>query len=421
MRTEKMQRLKNGRRIELLWVAYNCPVKCDLQAGSQTFQYYFRKFHEDGRFHMKLIACGKQSIQEKTEQELSDVQHTVRYLSGSKKDRLKNPVNWESSFNILFNRHANMIQNTEKNYILRCAGRLKSKGYEPDVIILEWTNIVVLANEFKKIFPRSRIAASEHDVAYIGFRRNTEYFRGLNKIRWKIRYARCKAAEIAALKICDIVITLNYDYRFELLEEGISERQILRFVPFFHNLADCRWKGNSRDILFFGDMSRGENERSVFWFIDNVMPLIAEQDVRFVIMGANPSERLISKANQRIIVTGFVDSLNQYFERCMCFVAPLVLGAGIKIKVLEAMSSGIPVLTNHIGIEGIPAADKKEYFQCEKPEDYVRIISNMIKNKIDTKRISENAKRFIQHHFSYQKSVKDYKERVVSVIYSEHI
>ena len=70
-----------------------------------------------------------------------------------------------------------------------------------------------------------------------------------------------------------------------------------------------------------------------------------------------------------ITVTGFVKEISKYFEQSLCLVAPLVLGAGIKIKVLEAMSAGLPVLTNQIGIEGIPAQNGIHYYYCERPQE----------------------------------------------------
>lgn len=83
-------------------------------------------------------------------------------------------------------------------------------------------------------------------------------------------------------------------------------------------------------------MSRHENYLSALLFIDKVMPLLSELDIRFIILGSNPPQDPNERQNERIIVTGFVDSIVPYFEKCMCMVAPLILGAGIKVKIIEA-------------------------------------------------------------------------------------
>jgi len=135
-----------------------------------------------------------------------------------------------------------------------------------------------------------------------------------------------------------------------------------------------------------GAMGRIENGLTAIWYIEKVMPELSDTNVRFIIAGSHPSEKLRSYANERVVVTGFVDSIDEYFEKSLYFVAPLVLGAGIKVKVLEALSSGIPVLTNEIGIEGIPAQNKKHYLFCKQPEDYAEAIHKILDGQIDVKK-----------------------------------
>ena len=66
------------------------------------------------------------------------------------------------------------------------------------------------------------------------------------------------------------------------------------------------------------------------------------------------------------------------------------------------MSTGVPVLTNAIGIEGIPAKNKIEYLHCESPEDYISSISELANNYEMQKSLSENARDFISRNFNYQ-------------------
>ena len=96
--------------------------------------------------------------------------------------------------------------------------------------------------------------------------------------------------------------------------------------------------------------------------------------------------------------------------------APLLLGAGIKVKIIEALSSGVPVLTNDIGIEGIDAEDGKEYFHCEKPEEYEMVIRKIISGEIDTSVITSNAKRMIEEKYNLENSSKNYRERVYQLV-----
>ena len=139
---------------------------------------------------------------------------------------------------------------------------------------------------------------------------------------------------------------------------------------------------------------------------------INDKDVRFIIVGSKPQKELLDLASDRIIVTGFVDSVKPYFQNALCCVAPLVMGAGVKIKVLEAMSAGVPVLTNDIGIEGIQAVDKKDYFHCEKPEQYIQAISLLINDKNVGEKMGNSSREFISKNYNYEQDSKVFVNKI---------
>ena len=99
----------------------------------------------------------------------------------------------------------------------------------------------------------------------------------------------------------------------------------------------------------------------------------------------------------------------------MCIVAPLVLGAGIKIKVLEALSAGMPVLTNDIGIEGIPAQNGKEYIHCNEPNEYAKYIKQLHENRNLARKFSRNASSFIMSHYDLKQSMESFCELMGNV------
>lgn len=136
---------------------------------------------------------------------------------------------------------------------------------------------------------------------------------------------------------------------------------------------------NTKNIMFWGAMNRFENEDAVLWFVENVFPLILDKynDVNFFIVGANPSEKIISLQNENITVTGFVENPLYYFEVCSICVVPLRLGAGIKIKVLEALAAEMSVVTTSIGAEGVE--DTKSLLNIfDDPLNFARAVLNII-------------------------------------------
>lgn len=397
-------------KINILWIASSVPCKEIGHAGGKTFQYYFGRFKDCHDFKIKLIGFSEQLEKNIIESELHDIEHLVIYKD---KFNLKKLYNLTSSNNP-FHKYAGMISNYYAMKTLDGIRAYKKEGYKPDVIILEWTTIVLLINEIRKIYPNAYYIASEHDVSFIGAERQARYYSGIKKI-WKvINFETLKRKEISALKQCDLIMPHNKDNIFLLKDEGISENKCQWLVPFYHDMRKIQRKSNNRDILFFGAMSRKENYLSVEWFIDKVMPLLEKLDIRLVVLGGNPPDSLIKQESPRIHITGFVEDIEQYFSNSMCFVAPLILGAGIKVKILEALSAGIPVLTNSVGIEGIPAVKGKEYIHCEEPNDYKTAIIDIKNGNINLDLLENNAKKFI-NNYSPAVSADKYIERIKNI------
>jgi glycosyltransferase involved in cell wall biosynthesis len=117
-------------------------------------------------------------------------------------------------------------------------------------------------------------------------------------------------------------------------------------------------------------------------------------------------------------VTGFVPDIRPYLAKSFCMVAPLLSGAGIKVKVIEVMSAGLPVLASGIAIEGIPAENGVHYLHCEKPEDYLDVFERVRQDRINLQAISDNAKKLINRCYDLEKSFASYKEAILRVIAS---
>lgn len=398
-------------KIEILWISRYAPVKSDCSAGGNTFRTYYNSFLNDKRFEVRLITTCDYQLKNDVRKELEPTHVDFIYI-GNPSDRLKKIVNIETKYNP-YNRYAGFVSNLGIKRFTKIFSKYISEGYSPQIVILEWTERVVLASTIKMYFPNAKIVASEHDVTFIGYERKKEYFNGVKKLYWNEKYKNEKKKEIQALKICDLVLPHNPD-NVDVLENcGIAEDRICWLVPAYNDLSQCNRNSNGIDILFFGAMSRPENYLSAIWFIDNVMPLLKSDNYRFVILGSRPPEELKKRECTKIVITGFVESIVPYFEKSMCMVAPLVLGAGIKVKIIEALSSGIPVLTNEIGIEGIHAETGRDYLLCRTPEEYAEAIQKAANGKLDS--IGENGRRFVSTEFNVEGSIENYKERIVNL------
>jgi len=201
-----------------------------------------------------------------------------------------------------------------------------------------------------------------------------------------------------------------------LISNGVNKGLLYEWQPYFDNYTENVYFGDKKQIIFYGAMGRTENWTAAKWFSDNVMPLIDDVDVKFIIVGSHPHESLQHITDSRVKVIGFVESPGEYFAHSTCLVAPLHDGAGVKIKVLEAMSAGIPVLTTDVGIEGIPAENRKEYMHCETAHEYADAVMSLINDSVMRLQVSNAEKVFISNRFNLEESGQKFIHMLENVI-----
>lgn len=395
----------------ILWISPYVPYDTVNHAGGQTENYYVKGLKKNGFDISVLTFCTEEEI-EKIDLNQYGIEHDVILLARDLKSKILRMIKYnllESKFNP-FNKYGNLVSNNFIYEVLHHCQSYKTKGYNPDIIVLEWTEAALLTKKIKEIYPFARILCIEEDVAYLGYKRHIDYEEWwVKKVAWSIRYKNLKREELKALKSAEYVGCLNEkDYKLLCLD-GIDENKVFKWIPYFKQYNSVNRRPVSKcSILFFGNMAREENYASVIWFINNVIPLLKDIDFEFNIVGAKPSQTLKKHESDKVHIIGFVEDIRPYFEESLCLVAPLVLGAGIKIKILEALSAGMPVLTNDIGIEGIPAENGKDYIRCSEPDEYAKYIKLLHENRDLASKYSNNAANFIRNSYDLKQSLDDF-------------
>ena len=397
---------------KLLYISYCAPYDGVRHAGGKTHNYYLKEIAKNENIDHLLLTFVANDEVNKIDLESYGINHELIYYPRTSKEKIISKImNFESKFNP-FNRNGSFVSNYESIAIRKRLSKLKEKGYRPDVILLEWTQILFHLPFIKKCFPNAKVFTIEEDVAFLGKMREAE--KETKIFRRLIKYHKTnvqKKLEIEYLNNVDLVFTTNTKDKDILINNHVNS-PIDILTPYFDDYRSCVYNPQGKDIVFFGAMDRPENNLSALWFIDNVMPLLSK-DYRYVVVGNKPSAELRHRANDRIIITGFVDDISTYFEKSLCFVSSLLLGAGIKVKVIEAMSSGIPVICNDISIEGIQCKDKEDFILCREIEDYVSAIKDVSRIEY-AKKIGNNGKAFIENNFNYMSDCIKLQQMIIS-------
>ncbi len=182
--------------------------------------------------------------------------------------------------------------------------------------------------------------------------------------RWRARWllGRIRRYEATAARWADHVLCVTEQDRQVLA--AISGLSHLHTVPLGVSLEDLPELSLSfappPRLLFVGSFDHPPNREAALWIARELVPRLRRHfdDIRCEIVGRRPPAELrlaAAASHGHVVVHGFVDDLQPLFQDSWLFVAPLLSGGGIKIKILEAMGRGMPVLTTPIGLDGIDA------------------------------------------------------------------
>jgi sugar transferase (PEP-CTERM/EpsH1 system associated) len=141
--------------------------------------------------------------------------------------------------------------------------------------------------------------------------------------------------------------------------------------------------GETPAILFIGNMAYGPNIDGVVYFCSEIWPLIRQgvPDAEFWIVGMSPTERVKQLNGDGIFVTGRVPDIAPYYKRSKVCVVPLRAGSGTRLKILEAMAFGRPVVSTSIGAEGLDVVDGKNIIIENESIPFAARIINLLRDK----------------------------------------
>lgn len=140
---------------------------------------------------------------------------------------------------------------------------------------------------------------------------------------------------------------------------------------------------DNNTIMFLGKMDYEPNMTAVSYFVNKIFPTLKQKykDLRFQIVGANPTKEVLELGNiPGVEVTGFVESTEPYFQNATIVIAPMLTGAGVQNKIIQAMSYGCCVATTTIGSEGISLRSEEiGIFNGEK--EWIDGLSELLEDK----------------------------------------
>lgn len=157
------------------------------------------------------------------------------------------------------------------------------------------------------------------------------------------------------------------------------------------------------DVMFLGNFPHVPNVDSVLFFVKSIWPELLRglpSHAKLLVVGNKPPEEVLALASDRVIVTGFVEELEPYFQASRVFVAPLRYGAGIKGKLVTALAHGVPSVATNIAAEGIAQAQDEHMSIADDPLQFASEVLRIYEDESSWNRMREAGLRYVEDNYS---------------------
>lgn len=330
---------------------------------------------------------------------------------------IKTDVNPLSAFfNLFTDKSYNVERFANKNVEQELIELLQSESF--DVIQFEsiYTSPYL---ETVRTYSQAKCLCRVHNIEHVIWQRLSEHETSvIKKTYLKLLTGRLLNYELDILKYFDLLLPIS-----QKEADFFTNKKINRclFVPFGVGhlelpQEDIAFEENS--CYHIGSMDWMPNIEGILWFLDEVWGKFSEEmpHIKLCLAGKKMPASLISKETSSVKIIGEIDDFIKFSLQKNIMIVPLLSGAGIRIKIIEAMALGKTIITTSIGAEGIGATHMKEIIICNTQEEFVECLKYCFNEKDEAKMIGQRAKEFVEKYYKKEKIYADLVQRLSTIL-----
>lgn len=281
-----------------------------------------------------------------------------------------------------------------------------TRDFNPDVIHADHTCMGPIAIEIKKLL-KVPFGLRLHNIEWTIWQRYADEINNPLKKYYISRQARL-------LKVQEAKIIGQADIAFPItstdLEKASSMAPGANLAVSGPGIDESFWitdeniERRMNEIVIATTYHWRHNVNGLKWFIDEVFPGILGKipDATLKIIGKEAPDWLRNITRQGIQYIGYVDDVRPYLNSSGIYIAPLFVGSGIRIKILEAMAMELPVVATRVAAEGINCTEEEGLFVKNSPKDFAETIINLMSHPDVSHERGRNARNFALKNFSWK-------------------
>jgi glycosyltransferase involved in cell wall biosynthesis len=278
-----------------------------------------------------------------------------------------------------------------------------------DVIHADQLNMGQYALPFKS----SRKVLDLHNALWVLYKRLSETLPLTKPMKYILLrdWRLLKRYEGEMCRVFDAVTAVSEEDRQSLCEAGA--REDITVIPIAIDTdeqAQIAREPEGPHIVHIGTMYWPPNIDGINWFLDEIYPRIKAQvpTVRCTLIGARPPASIVERTqtDPSLTVTGYVDDPLPYLARSSMMVIPLRAGGGMRVKILNALSQGIPMVSTTVGCEGIAVKNGEDILVADDVGTFADATAHLLTDSTLNARITENGRATAEAKYDYRQACK---------------
>jgi polysaccharide biosynthesis protein PslH len=246
-----------------------------------------------------------------------------------------------------------------------------------------------------------------HDVAWVMWERMARVVPFHLRPLVQIEARRIRRDELAACRAADVCVPVSAADLQHLSAAMSSPVRAAVVIPGVdcEALTPVDRSPSSSNLVFVGSMSYVPNVDAAEFFVRDVLPRIAREvsEVTLTIVGARPAPAVRRlAADPRVQVTGLVDDVRPFYAAAAAAVVPLRIAGGVRMKILEAMALGSPLVSTSIGAEGLGLQDGRELLIADTPQQFADAVIRLLRDARLRDTLARQARETAVRRFSWE-------------------